>query len=90
MYLVMNSKRIQELREEKGLSRRELAEAAGISMDTLRRVEREEPVSLKTAFHIAEVLEVPHPRAISQPHYTPEELPDARAYAAEILLSPHA
>jgi DNA-binding XRE family transcriptional regulator len=44
VYVVMNGERVQSLREEKGLSKRGLAAAAGVSEATLRRVEGEEPV----------------------------------------------
>jgi DNA-binding XRE family transcriptional regulator len=71
VYAVMNSKRLEELREEKGLSRRELAETAGISMKTLRAVESEKPVRVKTAWKVAGVFGL-HPRNISQPYHKPE------------------
>jgi DNA-binding XRE family transcriptional regulator len=35
MYAVMDAEKVRELREERGLDRRALAEAAGVSMDTL-------------------------------------------------------
>jgi transcriptional regulator with XRE-family HTH domain len=71
VYAVMNSKRLEELREEKGLSKRELAEAAGISMKTLRRVESEKPVRKATAWKVAGVFGV-HPRSIGQSYWKPE------------------
>jgi DNA-binding XRE family transcriptional regulator len=58
VYVVMNSKRVQELREEKGLSKRALAGVAGISETTARRVELEEPVSFRTGRKVAEALGV--------------------------------
>ena len=53
MYVVMNSERVRSLREEKGLSRRGLAAAAGVSDATLRRVEGEEPVYFRTGRAVA-------------------------------------
>jgi transcriptional regulator with XRE-family HTH domain len=42
MYLEMNGARVRELREEKGLSKRGLADVASISMSTARRGEGED------------------------------------------------
>ena len=56
MYVKMNSERVQELREERGLSRRDLAGAAGISAETVRRAEREEPVRFSTGRAVADAL----------------------------------
>jgi DNA-binding XRE family transcriptional regulator len=53
MYVEMNGAKVRELREEKGMSKRALAEAAGITPKTARRAEREEPVSLWTARKVA-------------------------------------
>jgi transcriptional regulator with XRE-family HTH domain len=53
MYVLMNSERVQELRQEKGLSKRDLAGAAGISPATATRVEREEPVTFRTGRKVA-------------------------------------
>jgi transcriptional regulator with XRE-family HTH domain len=58
VYVVMNSERVQELREEKGLSERALAGAAGISAETVRRAEREEPVRFSTGRAVADALGV--------------------------------
>jgi DNA-binding XRE family transcriptional regulator len=49
VYVVMNSERVQSLREEKGLSKRGLASLASVSEATLRRIEREEPVCMTNA-----------------------------------------
>jgi len=46
--LVMNGQQVRSLRREKGLSKRDLAAAAGVSENTARRVEREEPVTFRT------------------------------------------
>jgi transcriptional regulator with XRE-family HTH domain len=58
VYVVMNSERVQELREENGLSRRALASAAGISVSTARNVEREVPVTFRTGRAVADALGV--------------------------------
>jgi ribosome-binding protein aMBF1 (putative translation factor) len=61
--LVMNSERVRELREEKGMTRRDLAAAAGISVKTVRRVEREKPVMFRTGRAVADALGIePGPR----------------------------
>jgi transcriptional regulator with XRE-family HTH domain len=58
MYVVMNSERVRELREEKGLRQRELAAEAGGSETTARRAEREAPVRFRTGRKVAEALGV--------------------------------
>jgi len=57
-YVVMDSSRVRELREEKGMTRRDLAGAAGISAETVRRVELEEPVYFRTGRAVAKALGV--------------------------------
>jgi transcriptional regulator with XRE-family HTH domain len=57
-YVVMDSSRVRELREEKGMTRRDLAGAAGISAETVRRVELEEPVYFSTGRAVAKALGV--------------------------------
>ncbi len=67
MYVVMDSPRVRELREERGLSRRDLAQAVGLAESTLRRVERGGVVRLatvrKVAAHLGE-----EPVEIARPH----------------------
>jgi transcriptional regulator with XRE-family HTH domain len=58
VYVVMNSERVRELREEKGLSKRALAGVAGISVSTARNVERAVPVTFRTGRAVAEALGV--------------------------------
>jgi DNA-binding XRE family transcriptional regulator len=58
MYAVMYADKVKELREEKGLSRRGLAVAAGISESTARSVEREAAVQSATAWKVARVFGV--------------------------------
>ena len=57
MYGVMNSERVRELCEEKGMSRRDLADAAGISLSTARNAERGAVVQGRTVHKIAKALE---------------------------------
>jgi transcriptional regulator with XRE-family HTH domain len=58
VYMVMNAERVQELRAQNGMTRRDLAGAAGISAQTVRRVELEEPVYFRTGRAVAEALGV--------------------------------
>jgi transcriptional regulator with XRE-family HTH domain len=58
VYVVMNAEQVRSLREEKGLTRRDLATAAGVSETTARRVEREEPVCFRTGRKVADALGV--------------------------------
>jgi transcriptional regulator with XRE-family HTH domain len=67
MYVAMYGERVRELREEKGMSKRALAEAAGITPKTARRAEREEPVSLWTARKVAAALGVESVRGLGRP-----------------------
>jgi DNA-binding XRE family transcriptional regulator len=67
VYVVMDEGRIKELREERSLSKRALAEAAGITPKTARRAEREEPVSLWTARKVAAALGVESVRGLGWP-----------------------
>ncbi len=56
MYVVMDTPKVRELREERGLSRRDLARAVGLAESTLRSVERGEPARLATARKVAAYL----------------------------------
>jgi transcriptional regulator with XRE-family HTH domain len=58
LYVVMNSERVEELREEKGLSKRDLAGVAGVSVSTAKRVERELAVMFRTGRAVAKALGV--------------------------------
>jgi transcriptional regulator with XRE-family HTH domain len=58
VYLMMNSERVEELRAERGLSKRALAAEAGISLKTVRRLEREAPVTFRTGCAVAGALGV--------------------------------
>ncbi len=66
MYGVMDCEKIEAMRQERGLSRRELAQQAGISMSTLRSVERGHRVRRKTGWQVARVLGL-HPQEIGRP-----------------------
>jgi transcriptional regulator with XRE-family HTH domain len=57
-YVVMCRERVRALREEKGMSKRALAEKAGISVSTAKRVEREVPVTFRTGRAVAGALGV--------------------------------
>ena len=56
MYVEMYPDKVKELREEKGLSRWELATKAGISLSTAKRVERGGRVTARTARRVIQAL----------------------------------
>jgi transcriptional regulator with XRE-family HTH domain len=58
VYVLMNTDRVKELREERGLSKRALAAVAGISVSTAHRIEREAPVTFRTGRAVADALGV--------------------------------
>jgi transcriptional regulator with XRE-family HTH domain len=66
MYAVMDGEKIEAMRQERGLSRQELAERAGIAVDTVARVERSERVRAKTGWRVALVFGL-HPKEIGRP-----------------------
>jgi transcriptional regulator with XRE-family HTH domain len=66
MYGVMDGEKIATMRQERGLSRQELARQAGISMSTLRSLERGHKVRVKTARSVANVFGV-HPSEMGHP-----------------------
>jgi transcriptional regulator with XRE-family HTH domain len=74
VYGVMNSKRVRELRRREGMSRRDLAIAAGISPSTARRVERGARVQGATAWKVAGVFGL-HPHDIARPADWPADGP---------------
>jgi transcriptional regulator with XRE-family HTH domain len=66
MYVILDGERVRELREEEGMSRRDLAATAGISPTTLRRVEDNRgPVSLTSARKVGRALDV-NPRVFGR------------------------
>ena len=66
MYIEMYGDKVQELRSARGMSRRDLAAAAGISRSTARRAERAEPVRVRTAKAVAAALEVDPPQRLGR------------------------
>jgi len=82
IYSIMIYNRIKMLRTEKGLSRKELAEAVEVNFQTIGYLERGDyNASLELAFKLAEFFEVPIDMAFSpRPFKTlAEELAAARA-----------
>ena len=65
MYGIMDGEKIEAMRQERGLSRQQLAQEAGISMSTLRSVERGRRVRARTGWRVAQVFGV-HPREIGR------------------------
>jgi transcriptional regulator with XRE-family HTH domain len=63
MFVVMDGEQIQELRQERGLSRPQFAQEAGVSVSTLANLERGANVRLKTARKVGAALEV-DPRSL--------------------------
>lgn len=60
IYNIMIHNRIKTLRTEKGLSRKELAEAVGVNFQTIGYLERGDyNASLELAFKLAEYFNVP-------------------------------
>jgi transcriptional regulator with XRE-family HTH domain len=55
-YVRMNTEQVQTLREQKGMTRRDLAAVAGISVNTVRHVEREKPMMFRTGRAVADAL----------------------------------
>jgi len=58
MYAVLDNEEINLRAEERGLDRAALAQAAGISVDTLKRIQRGERVMFGTAQKVARVFGV--------------------------------
>jgi DNA-binding transcriptional regulator YiaG len=66
MYGVMDGEKIEAMRQERGLSRRGLAERAGLTVETVARVERGERVRRATGWKVARVFGT-HPSEIGRP-----------------------
>ncbi len=64
MYVKLEGEKVRAMRESKA---GEFAKEAGVSAKTLRRVERGETVSVKTARKIAAALEVEPPQSLARP-----------------------
>ncbi len=58
MYVELYAEQVRALREERGMTKQDLAVAAGISKKTARNAERGEPVRTQTARRVAEALGV--------------------------------
>jgi transcriptional regulator with XRE-family HTH domain len=71
MYVELYPERVRALREEQGMTKRDLATAAGISKTTARNAERGEPVRTKTARGVATALGVYPPQRLGRPSYRP-------------------
>jgi transcriptional regulator with XRE-family HTH domain len=66
MYAVMDGEKIQEMRHERGLSRQEFAQEAGVAVSTVVRVERGCRVLAATGWRVAQVFGI-HPKEIGRP-----------------------
>ena len=71
MYVELYPKRVKALREERGMSKRDLATAAGVSKKTARNAKRGLPVRLKTARSVAAALGADPPQRIGRPAQRP-------------------
>ena len=71
MRVAMNSEQVRSLREERGMTKKDLAAAAGISKTTARNAERGEPVRSKTARSVAAALGVNPPQLLGRPAHRP-------------------
>lgn len=69
--MVLYPERAKSLREERGMGKRDLAVAAGISKTTGRNAERGEPVRNQTAFKVAAALGVDPPQRLGRPAQRP-------------------
>ena len=67
MYVQLYPERVKTLREEQGMSKRDLAVAAGISKTTARNAERGAPVRSKTARKVAAALGGDPPQRMGRP-----------------------
>ena len=71
MYVELFPERVKALREERGMTKRDLAAAAGVSVTTARNAERGGPVRSKTARRVAAALGVDPPQRLGRPAYRP-------------------
>ena len=79
MYATLDPEKVKAIARERGLDRAALAEAAGVSMDTVRRIERAERVTFYTSRKVGRALEV-EPRSLWHPLHRPlEQLARSRA-----------
>jgi transcriptional regulator with XRE-family HTH domain len=66
VYAVMDGEKIRAMPQERDLSRQELAQEAGIAVETVARVERGDRVQARTGWRVARVFGV-HPKEIGTP-----------------------
>jgi transcriptional regulator with XRE-family HTH domain len=71
VYVELYPEKVRALREERGMSKRDLATAAGISKKTARNAECGEPVRSKTARSVADALAVDPPQRLGRPAHRP-------------------
>ncbi len=67
MYVMLYSERVKALREERGMTKRNLATTAGVSKKTAGNAERGLPVRSKTAKKVAAALGVDPPQRLGRP-----------------------
>ncbi len=67
MYAELYPERVKTLREERGMTKRDLAAAVGVSTTTARNAERGAPVRSKTASKVARALGVEPPQRLGRP-----------------------
>ncbi len=67
MYVDLYPEKVRALREERGMTKRDLAAAAGVSMTTAGNAERGEPIRSKTARKVARALGVEPPQRLGHP-----------------------
>jgi predicted transcriptional regulator len=66
MYAVIDGEKVQAMRQERGLSRQELAKEARVGLTTVRSVERGERVLATTGWRAARVFGL-HPKEMGRP-----------------------
>jgi transcriptional regulator with XRE-family HTH domain len=66
VYAVMDGEKIEAMRQERGLSRQQLAQDAGVTTSTVRSAEHGQRIRAKTAWKVARVFGL-HPREIGRP-----------------------
>ena len=71
MYVELYHEKVRALREEQGMTKRDLAAAAGVSPATARNAERGLPVRSKTARKVAAALGVNPPQPLGRPAHRP-------------------
>jgi transcriptional regulator with XRE-family HTH domain len=77
MYAVMDADKVKQLRARNGMTRKDLADAAGISLSTARNVERKTMVTGATVWKVAGVFGL-RPQDIARPVRRPADRPDLR------------